>query len=146
MSSQRSVVKMSRCLAVFVFIFLCSTRTRAQTADGGAPRTNAQIVISVLSPLEQRVLDLAEAMPADKYAFVPTNGEFTGVRSFAEQLKHLAADLYLDGATILGEQPPGDVEPGEQGSSAVRTKPEIVAYVRTAFAYMRRATAAIDDG
>ena len=61
-------------------------------------------------------------------------------------IEHLAADLYMDGATILGEKPPGDVEPGEQGSSAVRTKPEIVSYVRTAFAYMRRAATAIDDG
>jgi hypothetical protein len=64
---------------------------------------------------------------------------------FAEELKHIAADLYLDGAAILGEKPPGDVGLSESGSSTVRTKPEIIAYVKAAFAYMHRAAAAIDD-
>jgi len=133
------------CLLSSVLFLACSGVVRAQTADTSERRTNAQIIDSILTPLEKRILDLAEAMPAEKYSFAPTCGEFKGVRTFAEQLKHIAADLYLDGAAILGEEPPGDVGPGERGSSAARTKPEIIAYVKASFAYMHRAAATIDD-
>jgi hypothetical protein len=30
-------------------------------------------------------------MPADKYGFAPSEGEFKGVRSFGQQVKHLSA-------------------------------------------------------
>ena len=42
--------------------------------------------------VEHDVLSLAEAMPADKYDFSPTNGTFAGVRTFGEQVKHLGDD------------------------------------------------------
>jgi len=73
------------------------------------PRTNAAIVLSVLDMQAPRVLAVAEAMPEDRYAFVPTNGTFTSVRSFSSQLKHIAADLYLDGGAILGELAPSAI-------------------------------------
>ena len=56
-------------------------------------------------------------MPENKYDFAPTNGEFKGVRTFAEQLKHVAATNYLVGAAILGEKPPVDTN-GEKGRTA----------------------------
>ena len=45
-----------------------------------------------------------EAMPEDKFGFAPTNGEFKGVRTFAEQVKHVAAVNYIFGAAILSEK------------------------------------------
>lgn len=110
-----------------------------------ANRTNTQIIDFILDFQERRILAVAEAMPAEKYNFAPAGGEFHGVRTFAEQLKHLAADNYLLGAGILGEKPPGDVSSDERGSSSVRSKPDIVAYLRESFTYMHRASAAIDD-
>jgi hypothetical protein len=115
----------------------------AQVAAGH--RSNAQIVEFILSIQERRVLEVAEAMPAEKYSFVPDGAGFRGVRSFAEQLKHIAADNYLLGAGILGEKAPGDVSPGETGSAALHTKPEIIAYLKDSFVYMHRAAASIDD-
>jgi hypothetical protein len=108
-------------------------------------RTNAQILDFLLDFQEKRIIEVAEAMPAEKYDFVPTAGEFKDVRSFAEQLKHIAADNYLLGAGILGENPPGDVNDDERGSASVKTKPQIIAYLKNSFAYMHRAAAAIDD-
>jgi hypothetical protein len=67
------------------------------------------------------------------------------VRTFAEQLKHIAADNYLLGAGILGEKPQGDVTDDERGSVLVHTKPQIIAYLKDSFTYMHRAAAAIDD-
>jgi hypothetical protein len=72
-------------------------------------------------------------------------GEFTGVRTFAEQLKHIAADNYLLGAGILGEKTPVEVGTRENGSSAVRTKPEIIAYLKASFVYMHQAAVSIDE-
>jgi hypothetical protein len=108
-------------------------------------RTNTQILDFILDLQEKQIVEVAEAMPAEMYDFAPTAGEFKGVRTFAEQLKHIAADNYLLGAGILGENPPGDVNDDERGSASVKTKPQIVAYLKDSFAYMHRAAAAIDD-
>ena len=98
-------------------------------ADAGPLRTNAQIIDFILSFQEQGIVDVDEAMPAGKYSYVPTRGEFRGVRTFGQQLKHIAADNYLLGAGILGEKPPVEVGTGEGGSSVVRSKPEIIGYL-----------------
>jgi hypothetical protein len=34
-------------------------------------------------------------MPEEKYGFVPTNGEFTGVKSLGDQIKHIARGQLL---------------------------------------------------
>lgn len=117
----------------------------AQPQEAKPNRTNTQILDFILNFQEQRIMGVAEAMPAEKYDFAPTGGEFKGVRTFGEQLKHIAADNYLLGAGILGENPPGDVKDDERGSASVKTKPQIIAYLTESFAYMHRAAAAIDD-
>jgi len=146
-------MKKLNCTLLCVFL-ACSTLVQSQnvqpqnsqpqtTAD--PRRTDTQIIDFILSFQEQRLIDIAEAMPAEKYSFAPTHGEFKNVRTFAEQLKHIAADNYLLAAGILGERPPVEVGAGESGSSDVRSKAEIVAYLKASFAYMHRAAAAIDD-
>jgi uncharacterized damage-inducible protein DinB len=93
---------------------------------------------------EKLLVPAAEAMPEEKYSFAPTNGEFHGVRTFAEQVKHLAAANYQLGAFILGEKPPHD-ERGENAPQSVKTKAEIVEYLKGSFAYLHRAAATIDE-
>src|SRR5436305_719352 len=109
--------------------FGCFQFVQAKSASQ-THRTNTKIINFILTDQEQRVVDLAEAMPGDKYSFAPTHGAFHGVRTFGEQLKHIAADNYLLGAGILAEKPPADVGTGEKGSSAPHTKPEIMAYLK----------------
>jgi hypothetical protein len=130
---------------VSIVVLACSSLTQAQTAAAAAHRTNTQVIDFILGLQEESIVAVAEAMPAEKYSFVPTNGEFTGVRTFAEQLKHIAADNYLLGAGILDQKPPADVSTGERGSQSVRSKPEIIAYLKASFSYMHRAAASIDD-
>jgi uncharacterized damage-inducible protein DinB len=133
-------------LAAFLLLFPNTSQAQSRgTPQKTAEHTNSQELDYLLVRLEPRILDVANAMPADNYGFVPTAGEFKGVRSFAEQLKHIAADNYLDGAAVLGENPPGNVGPGESGSASVKTKPEIVAYVKDSFEYVRRAAQHVDD-
>jgi hypothetical protein len=70
----------------------------------------------------------ADAMPAAKYGFAPRDGEFKGVRTFGQMVKHLAATNYILGAAALGEEPPTDAG-DELGLEAVRTKAEILNYL-----------------
>ncbi len=45
--------------------------------------------LQVLAKLTEKVIvSAADAMPADKYGFAPTNGEFKGVRTFGQMVKH----------------------------------------------------------
>jgi DinB superfamily len=138
-------MRIIRWIFAVTLLFAANHPVKAQAGDSPAHRTNTQIVEFILSYQERQLIELAEAMPAEKYEFTPKNGEFNGVRSFAAQLRHIAADNYLLGAGILGEEPPVDVGTDESGSMKVRTKAEIIAYLKDSFVYMHRAAAAIDD-
>ena len=62
----------------------------------GTPIPPAQIYDKVLSTMEQQFVSAAEAMPEDKYNFAPPTslGEFKDVRTFAQQIKHVAEANY----------------------------------------------------
>jgi uncharacterized damage-inducible protein DinB len=98
----------------------------------------------LLQSLEKEIVSAADAMPADKYSFAPTDGEFKGVRSFGQQVKHLAATNYILAAAAMGEEPPLDAG-DEVGPEAVRTKAEILDYLRGSFVHLGRAIDAIND-
>src|SRR5580700_4272845 len=99
--------------------------------------------LQVLAKLTEKVIvSAADAMPADKYGFAPTDGEFKGVRSFGQMVKHLSATNYILSAAALGEEPPADAG-DELGPEAVRTKGEILNYLTGSFAYLDKAIEAI---
>jgi uncharacterized damage-inducible protein DinB len=83
-------------------------------------------------------------MPEDKFGFAPTNGEFKGVRTFAQQIKHVAAVNYELGAAILEEKPPVDIN-GEAGSASITSKADIIKYLKESFAYVHKAIATINE-
>ena len=103
-------------------------------------QTPADPVVATLLPryrlITQSFLALAEAMPADKYTFKPSSGEFKDVRSFGEQVKHVACGNFGFFDEIEKKTPPSHCETG--GPSPAKTKAEIVAYLREAFAYGER--------
>lgn len=86
---------------------------------------------------------LAEAMPAEKYGFVPTAGEFTGVRSFGEQVKHVACANFGFFKQIEGKTPPADCANG--GPSPATTKDELLQYLRESFAYGSQVEASLNE-
>ena len=97
-----------------------------------------------LKSIEKEIVSAADAMPADKYGFAPTDGEFKGVRTFGKQVKHLAATNHILAAAALGEEPPSDAG-DELGPEAVRTKAEILDYLHGSFAHLGKAIDAIGD-
>ncbi len=88
----------------------------------------------------------AEAMPEDKYDWAPsTPGEFKGVKTFAQQVKHIAAVNYLLGAHLLGEKPPAETGNPEMGPDAIKTKADIVKYLKDSYAYAHKAVQSISS-
>ncbi len=106
--------------------------------------TVAQVLDSAAANIEHEFVPAAEAMPDDKFDYAPTSGEFKGVRTFAQQVKHVAAVNYILGAGILGEKPPAE-SGGESGPASVTTKADIVKYLKASFEYAHKAIATIND-
>src|SRR6266571_2398840 len=67
------------------------------------PPTVASVLNTLYGVVEQQVVSAAEAMPEDKYSFAPTNGEFKGVRTFAEEVKHIGFANHLFFGPLMGE-------------------------------------------
>src|ERR1019366_7248333 len=87
-----------------------------------AAMTVATLYDSQLKMVESEVVSLAEAMPESAYNFAPTQGAFEKVRTFGEQVKHIAAVNYMAGAAAAKEKPPVDPGTGENGPDSVKTK------------------------
>jgi len=106
--------------------------------------TVSQIMDRSLKPVEGEFVPAADAMPEEKYSFAPTNGEFKGVRTFAQQVKHVAAVNYLIGAALLEEKPPVDTG-GESGPDSMTSKADIMKFLKDSFAYLHKALASINE-
>jgi len=95
-----------------------------------------------VSKTEEHLVHAAEAMPEEKYGFAPTAGKFEGVRTFAEEVKHLASTNYILASAVLGEKPPHG-ERNEKAPDSLTSKAEIMEYLKGSFAYLHRAAASI---
>jgi hypothetical protein len=111
----------------------------ASGLDAEREKHALQILFKLVSKV---IVSAADAMPADRYGFAPTDGEFKGVRTFGQQVKHLAAANFISAAAALGEEPPADAG-DETGPEAVRTKAEILEYLNASFAQLGKAIDAI---
>ena len=75
--------------ALLTGVLLASSVTFAQQ---GQPqlKTIPDSINFIWKDIEKDFTDLAEAMPEDRWSFKPTQGEFKDVRTFGEQVKHVA--------------------------------------------------------
>jgi hypothetical protein len=96
----------------------------------------AATVAEWFTGVEESFIGLADAMPAEKYAFKPTNGEFKDVRTFGEQVKHVACNNFAFFNEIEKKEPPKGC--GVGGPSPAKTKAELMAYLRESFTYADR--------
>ena len=98
-----------------------------------------------LSNTEKEVVGLAEAMPADKYNFAPTQGAFTGVRTFALEVRHIATVINQLASSVTGEKMPAEVGKDENGPDTLKTKEQIVKYLKDSFAFAHKAAATLTN-
>ncbi len=126
--------------AAFTLTTLLITPAFAANADipvvlAAAQASPAQAFGKLVSGQEGEVVAAAEAMPADKYNFAPTNGDFKGVRTFAQQVTHIAeAQYYFFGG--FGIKP--TVDP--KSLNKLTSKDEIVKALKDSFAFAHQAT------
>jgi len=121
---------------------------RAQGASTPQQPQQPPTVTSVLNTLygvvEQQVVSAAEAMPEDKYSFAPTNGEFKGVRTFAEEVKHIGFANHLFFGPLMGETiDTKNIQQEANGPAELKSKAEIVQYLKDSFALGHKAIATI---
>jgi DinB superfamily len=144
---------MKKQFALALVLLVCGTVANAQGApqskmkakpDHKQKPTLAMVLDHSLSGVEHDVVPAAEAMPEAKFNFAPTDGEFKGVRTFAQQAKHIAAVNYLLGASILGEKSPVDLG-GENGPDKITSKADVVKFLKDSFAYLRKALNTLDE-
>src|SRR5436309_9130249 len=112
-------------------------------ADPAAPNVG-KVFDRDLTTIEREIVPLAEEMPAGKYNFAPTDGEFKGVRTFGAQMKHVAAVVYMVAASVLGEKNP-DTGGSEDGPASLKSKDEIVKYLKDSFTYAHKAMTSLTD-
>jgi hypothetical protein len=100
---------------------------------------------------EYQVRSAAEAMPEEKYGYRPVEGKFKDekpqfgpaeVRTFAEQVKHVACSNFQFAAQLDAQKPPEACDKG--GPSPAKTKKELLIYLRDSFAAARKSLGAID--
>src|SRR6201993_3243816 len=99
------------------------------SASPSTPPTIASAIDREISIVEKEVVEAAEAMPEDKFDFSPEKlnlpgSNYKGVRTFGEQLKHVAASNYLIWSPITGEKPP-DTNDGK-GPDNMKDKADII--------------------
>ena len=128
----------------FLAVLGCSIVSLGQMASPPPAKTPGDAINAPLSIAEREFVSAADAMPEDKYSFAPSTGEFKGVRTFAEQVKHVAAVNYVFGASILQEKPPVDTGE-EKGPASVKSKAEIMKFLKDSFAYLHKAVDSITD-
>lgn len=141
-------MKFPRVALIFFALTVCaggqskeSQKSPAKSDAGNVAKSIAESVSGPLQFAEGSFLGMAEAMPEDKYSFVPTAGSFDGVRSFGEQVKHVACAQFAFFNEFEGKKPPDDCEKG--GHDPARTKGELIKYLRDSFDYSNRVVATL---
>src|SRR5947208_16970464 len=126
------------------------TRSAAASSASQSPQsppTIASIVDREISTVEKQVIEAAEAMPEDKFNFSPENlnipgSDYKGVRTFAVQVKHIAASNYFIWSPLTGDKLPDGLKDGN-GPEALKTKAEILKFLKDSFALGHKAAATL---
>ena len=126
-----------------------SSPAAGASASPSTPPTIASSIDREISLVEKEVLEAAEAMPADRFDFSPEKlnipgSDYKGVRTFGEQLKHIAASNYLIWSPITGEKPPDNVNDGK-GPDNMKAKADIIKYVKDSFAFGHKSVATLNS-
>jgi uncharacterized damage-inducible protein DinB len=141
---------MKKCLAVAVFAIAALIAGTGASAQQGAPAaqkpapTITSMLQTQLTIVETEIVGAANAMPEDKYSFAPTNGNFIGVRTFAQEAKHVATINNLFFGSLLGEPTPPGINEGTNGPDDMQTKAQIIQYLKDSFAHGHKAIATIN--
>ena len=146
---------MKHFLTIFLVLVLscfAAMTAQAQTAPAAAksatsaPQTAPTIVSACerdFAYIEKQIVDVAEAMPEDKFDFTPESlhipgSAYKGVRTFAAQVKHIAADNYGIWYPLTGQPTPESIH-DPNGPEELKSKAEIIKFLKDSFAFGHKA-------
>ena len=125
-------------------VIFCSAFAVSQMQPPPPAKTSGEALNRILNIAKTEFVSAAEAMPEDKYSFAPTTGEFKDVRTFAAQVKHVAAVNYIFASEILQEKPPVDTGE-EKGPASITSKADILKFLNDSFDYLHKALASVTE-
>jgi hypothetical protein len=117
----------------------------APPASSPPPPSIASTVDRQVSTIEKELVEAAEAMPEEKFDFSPESlkipgARYEGVRTFAVQVKHVAASNYFLWGSVTGDPIPENLR-GGNGPESVKSKADVVKLLKDSFALGHRAAA-----
>ncbi|HUD14031.1 MAG TPA: DinB family protein [Terracidiphilus sp.] len=131
--------------------------TAVAAAQMGAPAAQGPAIGSISAPsaaldaqlslIEMQMMGAVKAMPAEKYGFAPSAGifaaaqktEFATVRTFGQQVAHVAEANYFFFNMVSGLKPDVDV----QGIEKLTSKDDVVNALAGSFAFGHKAIATL---
>src|SRR4051812_30935053 len=130
-------------LPLAVLALFSAVNMLAQAKGAAAAPAFSSVVDRQISNLEGEFVSAAEAMPDDKFNFAPESlsikgSEYKGVKTFAEEVRHVAATNFLMWGAVAGEKPTMDLS-ADNGPENLKTKAEIIKFLKDSFALGHRA-------
>lgn len=117
-----------------------STVGTAQTGDAASATGLRKELIGQITDAEQKLVALAEAMPADKYGWRPA----AGVRSVSEVFMHMVgANYMLPGIAGVKRKP--DVTMSRDMETKVVDKAQVIDMLRKSFAFTKQSMLDVPD-
>ena len=119
---------------------------QAQPSQLPSP-TVASVVDREITSIEKQVVEVAEAMPEDKFNFTPESlnipgDDYKGVRTFAVQVKHVASSNYFIWSPLTGDKVPENITDGN-GPADLKSKADIIKFLKDSFALGHKAAATL---
>ena len=138
-----SAIALSLVLSPALHAQMAMGGTRAKPIPAGSVTAPAQALDDMLSLFEREVVPLVKAMPADKFNFAPESStfagsqsaDFKGVRSFGQQVAHLAQANFYFFSVVSGTRPDMDVK----SIAKMTSKDELINALTASFAFGHKA-------
>lgn len=136
-------VSLRRTYMIFGLLLGFTAALWAQSPEKPEKQTLNELLSTRVAAAQKLAVDMAEAMPAGKYNFVPSQGDYKGVRNFAEQIHHISTGNYYFGSAILGEQNP--LSEADRKEQTNKNKDELIKELNDSFAYLDKAMKSINE-
>ena len=121
--------------------------TTAKAASAQSQPTIASMVDDEITAVEKQIVDVADAMPEEKYNFTPESlniagSDYKGVRTFAGEVKHIAASNYFIWSALTGDKLPEGLKDGN-GPENLKSKADIIRFLKDSFGLGHKAAATL---
>lgn len=138
------------CVAAVILWMAVAQQSASAQQTAGSQQASATVASSVdrdITAIEKQIVDAADAMPEDRFNFTPEalnipGSDYKGVRSFAVQVRHIAASNWFIWSALTGEKLPEGLNDGN-GPANLKSKAEIMQFLKDSFALGHRAAATL---